>query len=96
MLSNQNGSWANGIRRLLSHSPLARGGASDAGNPFPNQSKAEAFTIPESRFFEKTGLAMLTTLIRHYRVEPHPKFAGEPFERLKERYSLAEGILTLT
>ncbi|KAF9643013.1 cytochrome P450 [Thelephora ganbajun] len=47
-------------------------------------------------FFETTGLAILTTLIQHYRVEPHPKFAGEPFGRLKERYSQARGMLTLT
>jgi hypothetical protein len=48
-----------------------------------------------SRFFETTGLAMLTTLIQRYRVEPHPKFAGEPFEQLKERYSQANGKVTL-
>lgn len=39
---------------------------------------------------------MLTTLIQRYRVEPHPKFAGEPFEQLRERYSQAEEMLTLT
>jgi len=39
---------------------------------------------------------MLTTLIQRYKVEPHPKFAGESFEQLKERYSEAEGMLTLT
>jgi hypothetical protein len=39
---------------------------------------------------------MLTTLIQHYRVETHPKFAGESFEQLKERYSQAVGRLTLT
>ncbi|KAF9653322.1 cytochrome P450 [Thelephora ganbajun] len=47
-------------------------------------------------FFETTGLAMLTTLIQRYRVEPHPKFAGESFDRLKERYSQAKGMLILT
>ena len=30
---------------------------------------------------------MLTTLIQRYKVEPHPKFAGESVEKLKERYS---------
>ena len=39
------------------------------------------------RFFEAAGLAMLATLIQRYKVEPHPKFAGESFEKLKERYS---------
>ena len=39
---------------------------------------------------------MLATLIQYYRVEPHPKFVGEPFEKLKERYSQATGMLTLT
>ena len=48
------------------------------------------------RFFETTALAMLTTLIQHYRVEPDPKFAGESFEKLKERYSKATGMLSLT
>jgi len=48
------------------------------------------------RFFETTGLAMLTTLIQHYRVEPHPKFAGLSFEQLKDRYSQAKGMLSLT
>jgi len=39
---------------------------------------------------------MLTTLIQRYKVEPHPKFAGESFEQLKERYSQAKMMLTLT
>lgn len=43
-----------------------------------------------------TSLGMLTTLIQRYKVEPHPKFAGESFEQLKERYSQAKGMLTLT
>ncbi|KAF9653356.1 cytochrome P450 [Thelephora ganbajun] len=47
-------------------------------------------------FFETTGLGMLTTLIQRYRVEPQPEFAGESFDRLKERYSQAKGMLTLT
>ena len=48
------------------------------------------------RFFEATGLAVLTVLIQHYKIEPHPEFSGEPFERLKDRYSQAKEILTLT
>jgi len=38
---------------------------------------------------------MLTSLIQRYKVEPHPKFAGESFEQLKERYSQASEMLTL-
>lgn len=52
------------------------------------------FTTPIFRFFETTGLAILTMLIQHYKVEPHPKFAGESFEQLKERYS--QNILMVT
>ena len=48
------------------------------------------------RFFETTGLAVLTVLIQHDKIEPHPEFSGEPFERLKDRYSQAKEILTLT
>jgi len=47
-------------------------------------------------FFETTGLAILTMLIEHYRVETHPKFAGETFEQLKERYSQNILMVTLT
>ena len=96
MLSDQRGSWGNGIRTLFSRSPPAQGHASDAGNPFPIQSEAEVFTVPKRRFFEKTGLAMLTMFIQRYRVEPHPKFAGESFERLKERYSEGASRMVLT
>ena len=39
---------------------------------------------------------MVTSLIQRYRVEVHPKFAGESFEQLKERYSQASGLVTLT
>lgn len=56
----------------------------------------KCLTISEFRFFETTGLAIITTLIQHYKVEPHPKFAGESFEQLKERYSQANGVVTLT
>jgi hypothetical protein len=62
----------------------------------PSKSKPKCLTVLNFRFFEKTGLAMLTTFIQHYRIEPHPKFAGESFEQLKERYSQAKGMLTLT
>jgi len=41
-------------------------------------------------------LGMLTTLVQRYKIEPHPKFAGESFGQLKERYSEATGRLTLT
>ena len=41
------------------------------------------------------SLGMLTALIQRYKVEPHPKFAGESFEQLKERYSKATGLLSL-
>ena len=51
---------------------------------------------PKFRFSETTAFGMLTTLIQRYKVEPHPKFAREPFEQLKERYSQATGMLTLT
>ena len=53
-------------------------------------------TAPIFRFFETTGLAILTMLIQHYRVEPHPKFAGESFEQLKERYTQNILMVTLT
>ena len=56
----------------------------------------KCLTISEFRFFETTGLAIITTLIQHYKVEPHPKFAGGSFEQLKERYSQANGVVTLT
>ncbi|KAF9780761.1 hypothetical protein BJ322DRAFT_1023491 [Thelephora terrestris] len=41
------------------------------------------------------SLATLTILIQHFKVESHPKFSGEPFEKLKERYSQGKSILTL-
>jgi len=76
---------------------VARGGVSGAGNLHPlSNPKLEASYRPEFRFFETTGLAILTALIQRYRVEVHPRFAGESFEKLKERYSQAKGGLTLT
>ena len=38
---------------------------------------------------------MITSLIQRYKVEIHPKFAGESFEQIKERYSQASGLVTL-
>ena len=96
ILSNQIGSWANGIRTLLSHSLRAGERASVAGNSSPSDPKPKRLTIPKFRFFEMTALGMLTTLIQRYKVEPHPKFAGESLEQLRERYSQAEGMVTLT
>ena len=60
------------------------------------QSQAIVISLSRFRFFETTGLAILTILIQHYKVEPHPKFAGEPFGRLKDRYSQGKAVLTLT
>ena len=51
---------------------------------FKFQNHASSFQF---RFFEATGMAMLTTLTQRYKVEPHPRFAGESFEELKQRYS---------
>ena len=62
----------------------------------PIQFEARVSYRPEFRFAEMTLLGILTTLIQSYRVEPHPRFAGESFEQLKERYSQATGVLTLT
>ena len=62
--------------------------------PHPVQNRVSHH--PEFRFAEMTLLGMLTTLIQRYRVEPHPKFVGESSEQLKERYSQATGVLTLT
>ena len=53
------------------------------------------FFVLASRFFETTGLAALTTLIQHYKVELHPEFAEELCEQLKEMYSQATSALTL-
>lgn len=39
---------------------------------------------------------MLTTLLQRYEVEPHPRFAGESFEQLMERYSQTELNVSLT
>ena len=95
-LSNQKDSWANGIKTLLSRSLRVGGRASVAGNSLSSNPKPKHLTVPKFRFFEMTALGMLTTLIQRYKVEPHPKFAGESFEQLKERYSQAEGMVTLT
>lgn len=97
-LSNRTGSWANGTRTLLSRFLGAQGPALVAGKPplrFQGPNAGVAYR-PDARFFEATGLAILTILIQHYKVEPHPKFAGESFRRLKERYSQASMRITLT
>ena len=62
----------------------------------PRPVRSQGVLPSESRFAEMTLLGLLTTLIQRYRVEPHPRFAGESFEQLKERYSQATGVLTLT
>ena len=96
-LSNRKGSWASGIRTRLSRSLGARGRASDAGNsPLPHWFQIGVSYSLGFRFFEMTSLGMLTMLIQRYKVQPHPKFAGESFEQLKERYSQARVMLTLT
>jgi len=81
---------------LSSPSPAVRGRASGVGEPFASQSRNRSGSLFQFRFFETTGLATLTTLIQQYRIEPHPKFAGESFEQLRERYSEAKEMLTLT
>jgi len=81
----------------LSRFLVARGDASDAGKSTPHPvQQSRRLTVPKFRFFETTGLAILTALIQRYRVETHPRFAGDSFEQLKERYSQAKGGLTLT
>ena len=57
--------------------------------------RVEGLTIP-IRFSETTGVAILTILVQRYKIEPNPKFSGEPFERLKDRYSQGKVVLTLT
>ena len=59
------------------------------------QFQAEVPNCQKFSFFETTACGVLTTLVQRYKVEPHPKFAGESFEQLKERYSQATGLLTL-
>ena len=56
------------------------------GKPLTLQSQVCASSF-QSRFFETTGLDTLATLIQRYKMRPHPKFAGELFENLKERKS---------
>ena len=99
LVSNRRGSWANGTGTLSSRFLGVQGLASVVGELFmfwvPDW-RILPFVLPfTSRFFEAMGLAALTTLIQHYKVEPHPKLAGEPFERLKEIYSEAKWALSL-
>ena len=51
--------------------------------------------LTKSRFFETSSLAIVTILIQHFKIEPHPKFSGESFEALKERYSQAKSMMML-
>ena len=95
MFSNRKDSWVNGTGMLSSRSPEELERASVAGKPLVPQLPSRGALPFQSRFFETTGFAMLTTLIQRYRVEPHPKFAGESFEQLKERYSQIKQRVTL-
>ena len=80
----------------LSRSLGAQGHASGAGNALTRTiRRPKCLTVSKFRFFETTGLAVLTTLIQHYRVETHPKFAGESLGQLKERYYKVRVMLTL-
>lgn len=86
----------NGIGTLLSRSLAAQGLAWVAGKPLTFQPTGYPSLPFHFRFFEATALAMLTIFIQHYKVEPHPKFAGESFEQLKERYSQSKSVVTVT
>jgi hypothetical protein len=92
----QEGSWVNGTGTLSSPSLGAQGPALVAGEPSHFRSQVWIVSLAYSSFFETAGLVFLATLIQHFKVEPHPKFAGESLEQLKERYSQAKGVLTLT
>ena len=83
---------------LSSRSPEARGLVSDAGawSTFKLQRQELRVSPSRLRFSETTGVAILTILVQHYKIEPNPKFSGEPFERLKDRYSQGKLVLTLT
>jgi hypothetical protein len=56
MLSSQRGFWANGIKTRLFRSLVARGRASDAGNPLSIQFKAEVSYRPEIQVFREDGV----------------------------------------
>ena len=81
---------------LSSRSPEARGLVSDAGASSTFNVKNLRVSPSRFSFSETTGLAILTILVQHYKIEPNPKFSGEPFERLKDRYSQGKLVLTLT
>jgi hypothetical protein len=68
MPSNQSGSWATGIRTLLSRSPVARGHASGAGNPLSIQFKAEVSYRFEIQIFREDGVS--------YAHDFYPKLQG--------------------
>ena len=96
-VSNRKDSWVNGTRTPSCRSLGVLGRASAVGEQLSFGSKTDVLADrPDFRFFETTGLAILTMLIQHYRVETHPKFAGESFEQLKERYSQNILMVTLT
>ena len=81
---------------LSSRSPEARGLVSDAGASSTFNAKSLRVSPSRFRFSETTGVAILTILVQHYKIEPNPKFSSEPFERLKDRYSQGKLVLTLT
>ena len=53
----------------------------------PSSSKVEVSYRSKIEVFETVALAILTNLAQWYKVGPRPKFAGEPFEELKEIHS---------
>ena len=81
---------------LSSRSPEARGPVLDAGASSSFNAKSFRVSPSRFRFSETTGVAILTILVQRYKIEPNPKFSGEPFERLKDRYSQGKVVLTLT
>ena len=82
---------------LLSRSLPVQGLASVVGKAFDTCFK-DGKNLPYSshRFFEATAFALLTIFIQHFEVGPDPKFSGDSFEQLKERYSQGKTLITLT
>ena len=89
LILNQKGSWVNGTRMRLSRSPWVQGLASVAGALLASKISWADVSDQPYRFFETSSLTMLTILIQHFKVEPHPKFSGESFDRLKEKIGRA-------
>jgi hypothetical protein len=81
---------------LSSRSPEVRELASDAGKISDLQYRGLGVSLSRFRFSETTVVAILTILVQRYKIEPNPKLSGEPFERLKDRYSQGKVVLTLT